>query len=98
MSRDVLGQFQAWYLERCNDEWEHSYGVNITTLDNPGWTVDVDLADTPLSGRPYERVETHRSEDDWLVSWREEARWCAACGPLNLAEALAAFLDWGRSP
>ena len=51
MSRDVLGQFQAWYLERCNDEWEHSYGVNITTLDNPGWTVDVDLADTPQA--PY---------------------------------------------
>jgi hypothetical protein len=97
VSRDVLAELQAWYLEQCNDDWEHSHGVTIDTLDNPGWTVDVDLADTPLSSRPYDRAETRRTEDDWLVSWREEARWRAACGPLNLAEALAAFLDWARS-
>ena len=96
MSRDVLGEFQAWYLEQCNDDWEHAYGVTIGTLDNPGWTVDVDLADTRLSSRSYDRAETHRSENDWLVSWREEERWRAACGPLNLAEALTAFLDWAR--
>ena len=96
MSRDVLTELQRWYLAQCNDDWEHSYGVTIDTLDNPGWSVRIDLADTALSDLGYERVETHRTDDDWVVSWREDLRWCAACGPLNLGETVAAFLDWAR--
>ena len=34
--RDALYLLQRWYLERCDDGWEHSYGVRIDTLDNPG--------------------------------------------------------------
>jgi Immunity protein 53 len=73
------------------------YGVTFDTLDNPGWSLRIDLADTPLSDRDYERMEMHRTEDDWVVSWREDQRWCAACGPLTLGEAVAAFLEWARS-
>ncbi len=49
VSRDVLAELQRWYLAQCNDDWEHSYGVTIETLDNPGWSVHIDLADTALS-------------------------------------------------
>jgi hypothetical protein len=94
--RDVLADLQHWYVDQCDDEWEHAYGVAIDTLDNPGWSVRIDVADTPLNDRAYERLELHRTADDWVVSWREEQRWCAACGPLNLGEAVAAFLDWAR--
>jgi Immunity protein 53 len=97
VSRDVLTELQEWYLEQCNDEWEHDYGVTIGTLDNPGWTVRIDLADTPFSSRDYQRVDTHRTEHDWVVTWREDQRWCAACGPRNLGEAIATFLDWARA-
>jgi hypothetical protein len=34
---DNFNKSQHWYLEQCNDLWEHSYGVKIDTLDNPGW-------------------------------------------------------------
>jgi hypothetical protein len=95
--RDVLGELQRWYLDQCDGEWEHAYGLTIDTLDNPGWSLRVDLADTPLSDREYERAEAHRTEDDWVVSWRADRCWRAACGPLNLAEAVAAFVDWARS-
>lgn len=43
---DTLQELQRWYRSQCNGDWEHSYGVKIDTLDNPGWSVTVELADT----------------------------------------------------
>ncbi|MFK0239099.1 Imm53 family immunity protein, partial [Streptomyces vinaceus] len=34
-------------------DWEHEWGVKIATLDNPGWTVEIDLEETDLEGREY---------------------------------------------
>jgi hypothetical protein len=25
-----------WYAAHCDSEWEHTYGVTLDTLDNPG--------------------------------------------------------------
>lgn len=94
---DALAALQQWYLARCDEDWEHSYGVSIDTLDNPGWSIKVDLADTDLAEQSYEGVETHRSEDDWVVSLRDGLQWQAFCGPLNLEEALCRFLDWATA-
>jgi hypothetical protein len=44
--RDALYLLQRWYVAQCNGEWEHSYGIEIGTLDNPGWSLRVDLKDT----------------------------------------------------
>jgi hypothetical protein len=41
MTDDVTWLTQ-WYLAQCNEDWEHSYGVAIGTLDNPGWSLEVD--------------------------------------------------------
>ncbi|OAX48412.1 hypothetical protein gpAD87_09590 [Paenibacillus sp. AD87] len=43
---NTLKWLQNWYLENCNGDWEHSYGVKIDTVDNPGWSVEIDLTDT----------------------------------------------------
>jgi hypothetical protein len=34
-----IERIQKWYLEQCNGDWEHSYGIEITTMDNPGWYI-----------------------------------------------------------
>ena len=86
----ALERLQRWYLAQCDGEWEHAYGVEIGPLDNPGWTLKIDVKETP----PFARLETHRTEDDWVVCWIEEDAFHAACGPLNLEEALEVFLDW----
>ena len=93
-SRDVLTELERWYLDQCDEEWEHDYGVAIDTLDNPGWRVRVDVVGTDLAEREYARLETHRSETDWVVTWRDVTRWHAACGGANLGEALDRFLSW----
>lgn len=92
---DVWTWLQSWYVQQCDDEWEHAYGITIGTLDHPGWSVKIDLSDTGLEGRPWvARRSVHRSEDDWCETWVEDAAFNAACGPQNLAEALHEFRAW----
>ncbi len=87
----TLAWLQAWYRGHCNSEWEHGYGVHIGTLDNPGWSVDIDLRDTELEGLSADLVKIERSDDDW-VHYRVHDRKLIGCGgPGNLTEILEAF-------
>src|SRR6478735_4553108 len=81
---DVWTWLQSWYVGRCDGEWEHEFGIQIGTLDNPGWKVEIDLVDTPLDGAVFSRQEVHRSEDHWCVTWVESNTFHGAAGPLNL--------------
>ncbi|GAA2482127.1 immunity 53 family protein [Winogradskya humida] len=85
---------QAWYATQCNGDWEHEFGIRIETLDNPGWTIVIDLGDTALEDKPYERQEIHRSEHDWIFTRVESRQFTASCGPLNLGEVLHLFRCW----
>lgn len=92
----VLTWLQAWYGSQCNGDWEHGYGVEIGTLDNPGWRVSINVSGTALEGKPRKRVKVDRGEHDWCHTWVEEGAFQAACGPLNLGEALHAFRVWAQ--
>lgn len=91
MDNDLLTWLQGWYDARANGTWEHRYGVRIATLDNPGWSVTVDLSETALADRPFETLNLDRGEHDWIYCWVEEGRFEGRGGPHNLAEILAAF-------
>ena len=43
---DAIKWLQEWYKSNCDGDWEHLFGVQITTLDNPGWLIEIDLTDT----------------------------------------------------
>lgn len=88
---DVISALMHWYRSQCDGIWEEDSGVKIDTLDNPGWTITVDLKTKPAD-KIQERVE--RSEEDWVFWWVEDGQWRAACGPLNLKEALEIFLNF----
>lgn len=94
MPVDALRRLQAWYLSQCDGDWEHHLGVQIETLDNPGWRVSIDLEGTSLEGEPFEERRLERTDADWVHCRVEGKRFEAACGPENLEELLSAFLDW----
>ncbi|MBI1185367.1 hypothetical protein GC194_13935 [bacterium] len=50
-----MDRIQNWYKLNCNGYWEHSYGYSIATLDNPGWTIRIDLADTCLNKLEFKK-------------------------------------------
>ena len=96
-STDRLTQLQDWYLSRCNGEWEHQFGVQIDTLDNPGWDVKIDLRETHLADRPFKKISIQREDDDnWLICWVQDEKFVGCCGPKNLEELLGVFLDWAK--
>jgi hypothetical protein len=96
--RDALYLLQRWYLTQCDGEWEHGYGVKIETLDNPGWSLRVELKDTDLERLVIDWSRVERSEHDWL-HWRvHDGTYEAFCGPTNLNEAIVAFLDLSAQP
>ncbi|WP_380162713.1 immunity 53 family protein [Kineococcus sp. R86509] len=90
----ALEWLQAWFTSNCDDEWEHGEGIRIETLDNPGWHIKIDLADTAAAGQKLHPLKLERSEHDWYVIRREEDTFVAACGPLNLGEVLYLFRRW----
>ncbi len=41
-------------------------GIRISTIDNPGEGVSINVAGTALEARPFKRIEIDRTEADWL--------------------------------
>jgi len=62
---EIFKWIENWYLSNCDGDWEHSYGVKITTLDNPGWSVKIDLEGTELEGLIIEYLLVEKSDNDW---------------------------------
>jgi hypothetical protein len=94
----TLQRLVRWYGSNCNGEWEHGFGVRITTLDNPGWRIEIGLHDTELADRPFAVIEDrYEHETEWLRCWTEGTKFHAACGPTRLEDALVAFLDWAEA-
>lgn len=91
-----LRALEAWYARPCDGHWEHRFGVTIETLDNPGWAVRIDLAETTLAGRPFETVRIDRTPDNWLRCAVEADVFIGHGVPGNLHEILDAFARWAE--
>ncbi|MDC2889329.1 immunity 53 family protein [Psychrosphaera algicola] len=89
-----LSDLMLWYSNNCNDDWEHSYGVKIDTIDNPGWSLQVDLNGTVLERAPFSDIEIERTEHDWIHCSKNNNQFIAVGGAKNLEEMLSIFLDW----
>lgn len=94
-----LQRIQEWYSSHCNGDWEHTYGVRIDTLDNPGWSLEIDLRETELDSRAFTPISRGDSEDDadWVRCRVESGKFVAHGGAATLTELLRTFLDWSRS-
>jgi hypothetical protein len=93
-----LDRLQQWYLSQCNQDWEHTYGITIENIDNPGWTITVQLADTVLQGIQFETRIVNRSDADWIHCAVSDMQFRGSGGAQNLKEILGVFLDWAELP
>jgi|SRR5690606_28799064 len=91
-----LQRLQDWYQAQCNEDWEHSYGVKIDTLDNPGWMVKIDLVETGLEEKAFEAFSRGDSDADadWIACKTESGQFVGYGGANNLGELLRTFVDW----
>jgi hypothetical protein len=91
-----LAGLQSWYHKHCDGEWEHGIGVRISTLDNPGWSLDLPLRGTELLGRPFAQQELE-GDLEWYVCRVRDDRFEAFCGPNHLGVVIQIFLDWATT-
>lgn len=97
----ILQWLQWWYLAHCDDEREHDYGIDIGTLDNPGWRVRIKLNRTELYGRKVDPPLTRRdNEIDWIHVGCDGETFEGFGGPNDLEEILTIFRRFaeGRDP
>jgi len=94
---NLLKRLQNWYASMCNDDWEHTYGVFISNIDNPGWSLKVELKDTYLYDVKFKDIKIQRDdENDWVLCKVEEGDFQGYGGPENLSELLETFLSWAE--
>lgn len=93
MEHTIIHWIQNWYAEQCNGDWEHSYGVKINTLDNPGWDVEIDLTETDLEGLSIEYYLVEESETDWYGISVKDNVYSAGGDPSKLELLLLKFKE-----
>ncbi len=105
----VLEKLQLWYDQHCDGDWEHSYGVSIETMDNPGWMVKINLTDTLLENTSFSPIKYGDSEfacynhsyskgtsNEWIDCYRDEDFFYGYCSTGNLERVLSIFLEWAN--
>ena len=94
---NAVRRLQDWFHSRCDGDWEHGEGITIETLDNPGWKIEIVLADTPLEKKPFAEVNRdYESETEWLTCFLRDGMFMGACGPRKLEEMIEVFLTWAE--
>ncbi len=96
-----LSNLIEWYCAQCDGLWEHSYGISITTIDNPGFRVAIDLRGTKLEDASYQSVSWESGADgdgEWYECFMgDEKKWNGACSPKMLERVLELFIEWSKS-
>ncbi len=94
VNNDIISWLENWYHSQCDGQWEHEYGVQIGTLDNPGWSLKVNLKGTPKEDATESRIKIDRDENNWIHCFVREMRFEGFGGPKNLNELLNIFKTW----
>lgn len=97
MNPNILGWMQDWLAENCNGDWEHSQNFTITTIDNPGWSVTINLTGTKLEEKQFSIVEMENNDTDWLYCTIKNQHFQGDGGVNNLIEILQIFINWAES-
>ena len=94
---DILNWLMKWYQSNCDGYWEHLYGINIETLDNPGWSVDINLNDTTFENKIFNSIKYHKSDNDWIICRVENSIFKGGGDSSKLEEIFKIFKSWIES-
>jgi hypothetical protein len=76
-------------------DWEHSWGVKIVTLDNPGWDVEIDLNGTRYAEVQNRDLATEKNGDmDWMICRIRDGKFQGFGDPHKLGKIIQVFRKW----
>lgn len=88
---------QQWFYEQCDGDWEHMQQIKIITVDNPGWSIRVNLLEMSLENENFDSIRIERTDTDWLICRVEDHTFMGNGGVLNLDEIIEIFKYWAIS-
>ena len=91
---DAIKWLQEWYKSNCDGDWEHLFGVQITTLDNPGWLIEIDLTDTDEEDKDFCKIKYDKGDDDWLLCYVKENVFYGNGDPDKFFKIIEIFKEW----
>jgi len=92
-----FGSLTGWYQAQCAGNREHSYGVKLETLDNPGWLLTIDLIHTDLQGQKMTGIEEgcnlegHPVSLQWLHCSIKDNQFRGASDPTQVERMFCIF-------
>lgn len=88
---------QSWYASSCDGDWEHSFGIKIENLDNPGWVIEIDLEGTSLENKTFKGYDREGDdENDFVLCKIENRKFIGVNGVKNLDETLRIFKEFAE--
>lgn len=98
MSLEVSVQYLLdWYANNCNGDWGHEYGIKISTIDNPGWLIQVNLSETDISGRVMEPCTWEPEHGRWVRSWSNGEEFNVVCDVHSFDVAIGEFQKFAEA-
>lgn len=94
---DDFSWLQNWFYQNCDGDWEHNTNIKIINLDNPGWSIFINLSGTSLENKDFFVIDNFKTESDWIYCIVENQQFKAAGGPYNLLRMLRVFRRWVES-
>lgn len=96
---DVIREIQKWFQDHCDGKWEQSNRITITSCDNPGWWVKIDIRGTALESKSFNRIRTgdfsqNIPQPPWIDCYIEKGIFNGAGDVMQLSIILEYFIDW----
>jgi len=91
---EILEWLCNWYSIHCDGDWEHDKRIRVATIDNPGWSVDINIENTEIEEKTFEKLVIEKSENDWIHCCIKDCVFQGRGGSKNLIEILDIFKDF----
>ena len=88
---EILEWLEKWYLKHCDGVWENDHGIDIQTLDNPGWQINIELHGTPYANIEREWEAVQIDDNNWYGFKFELAVFDGIGDPTKLAVLIGEF-------
>jgi len=90
-----LDWLMQWYASQCNGVWEHGHGVDITTIDNPGWQLTIHTIGTHWEGVTMDEIKhDYDHETEWFTCKANGNAFTGFGGPGQLGAMIEVFRGW----
>ena len=86
-----------WFKSYCDGDWEHSNGMTIETMDNPGWCVKIWLDGTELADVAFKDIKVNNGKRDWMRCSVKNYIFEGFGDPDKLLDILQVFKNWAES-